>query len=83
MSLKKVVFGPGADGAKLEGSKNWMKNLVEKAGVPTAKFQSFNENQIMCYKHDERECIYDESIAVEKLRLDDSDRIKIQMEYVR
>jgi phosphoribosylamine--glycine ligase len=42
----KVVFGPGADGAKLEGSKKWMKNLVEKAGVPTAKFQSFNENQI-------------------------------------
>ena len=42
----KVVFGPGADGAKLEGSKKWMKNLVEKAGVPTAKFQSFNENEI-------------------------------------
>ena len=37
----------------------------------------------MCYKHDERECIYDESIAVEKLRLDDSDRIKIQMEKYR
>ena len=42
----KVVFGPGADGAKLEGSKKWMKNLVEKAGVPTAKFQSFDGNEI-------------------------------------
>jgi phosphoribosylamine--glycine ligase len=43
---KKLVFGPGADGAKLEGSKKWMKDLVENAGVPTARFQSFNENQI-------------------------------------
>lgn len=32
----KVVFGPGADGAQLEGSKQWMKQILDDAGVPTA-----------------------------------------------
>ncbi len=31
------VFGPGADGARLEGSKAWMKEVVAAAGVPTAR----------------------------------------------
>ncbi|HSL56621.1 MAG TPA: phosphoribosylamine--glycine ligase, partial [Acidimicrobiales bacterium] len=31
-----LVFGPGADGARLEGSKAWMKELLVAAGVPTA-----------------------------------------------
>lgn len=39
----KRVFGPGADGARLEGSKAWMKELVARAGVPTAKHRSFSE----------------------------------------
>jgi phosphoribosylamine---glycine ligase len=39
----KLVFGPGADGAKLEGSKAWMKEVVAKAGVPTARYGTFNE----------------------------------------
>lgn len=34
----KLVFGPGADGAQLEGSKIWMKNLLQSAKVPTAPF---------------------------------------------
>src|SRR4051812_49883973 len=29
------VFGPGADGAMLEGSKAYMKLILEEAGVPT------------------------------------------------
>ena len=33
----KVVFGPGADGAQVEGSKAYMKELVAAAGVPTAR----------------------------------------------
>src|SRR5436305_11185275 len=33
----KLVFGPGADGAMLEGSKAWMKQLLVEAGVPTAR----------------------------------------------
>ena len=36
------VFGPGADGAQLEGSKSWMKELVTAAGVPTARYGHFD-----------------------------------------
>ncbi len=36
------VFGPGADGARLEGSKAWMKELVAAAGVPTARHGTFD-----------------------------------------
>ena len=32
----RLVFGPGADGARLEGSKAWMKDVLVDAGVPTA-----------------------------------------------
>lgn len=39
----KVVFGPGADGARLEGSKAWMKDLLVAAGVPTAAHGSFTD----------------------------------------
>jgi phosphoribosylamine--glycine ligase len=38
----RLVFGPGADGAQLEGSKAWMKELVTAAGVPTARFGRFD-----------------------------------------
>lgn len=38
-----LVFGPGADGARLEGSKRWMKEVLAKAGIPTARFGSFTE----------------------------------------
>ncbi len=37
----KLVFGPGADGARLEGSKAWMKELLVSAGVPTAAHGTF------------------------------------------
>lgn len=39
----KLVFGPGADGARIEGSKAWMKELVAAAGVPTARHESFDD----------------------------------------
>ncbi len=42
----KVVFGPGRDGARLEGSKAWMKQLVEDAGVPTARYRSFSAEEL-------------------------------------
>jgi adenylosuccinate lyase len=38
----RAVFGPGADGARLEGSKTWMKQVLHAAGVPTARFASFD-----------------------------------------
>jgi phosphoribosylamine--glycine ligase len=37
----KRVYGPGADGARLEGSKAWMKEVVAEAGVPTARHAAF------------------------------------------
>jgi phosphoribosylamine--glycine ligase len=40
----KLVFGPGADGARLEGSKAWMKDLLVDAGVPTARYGTFTES---------------------------------------
>jgi phosphoribosylamine--glycine ligase len=39
----KLVFGPGADGARLEGSKAYMKALLDEAGVPTARFGAFDD----------------------------------------
>ena len=39
----KLVFGPGADGARLEGSKAWMKSVLAAAGVPTARSRAFTE----------------------------------------
>ena len=40
------VFGPGSDGAMLEGSKIWMKELVDAAGVPTARYGSFEADEV-------------------------------------
>ena len=42
----RAVFGPGADGARLEGSKAWMKDLVAAAGVPTARYGTFDSSQV-------------------------------------
>jgi phosphoribosylamine--glycine ligase len=39
----KLVFGPDADGAKLEGSKAFMKEVVAAAGVPTARYADFDD----------------------------------------
>lgn len=39
----RLVFGPGADGAHLEGSKAWMKELVAAADVPTARHGTFTD----------------------------------------
>jgi phosphoribosylamine--glycine ligase len=38
----RLVFGPGADGARLEGSKAWMKDVLAAAGVPTAPHRAFH-----------------------------------------
>ena len=39
----KVVLGPGADGAQLEGSKAYMKEFLSCARVPTAAYGVFDE----------------------------------------
>jgi len=41
----KAVMGPGADGALLEGSKAFMKEILSAAGVPTARFHTFDTMQ--------------------------------------
>jgi phosphoribosylamine---glycine ligase len=44
-SSGRAVLGPGADGALLEGSKGFMKEVLEAAGVPTARFRTFDDLQ--------------------------------------
>lgn len=36
------VFGPGADGARIEGSKAYMKDLALAARLPTARYGTFD-----------------------------------------
>jgi phosphoribosylamine--glycine ligase len=38
-----AVFGPTKIGAQIEASKSWAKALMEEAGVPTAKSQTFTD----------------------------------------
>ena len=37
-----AVFGPGADGARIEGDKGWAKEILAAAGVPTAPYALFD-----------------------------------------
>ena len=37
----RLAFGPAADGARLEGSKAYMKDVLVAAGVPTAAHRTF------------------------------------------
>lgn len=37
------VFGPGAAGARIEGSKAFAKEVMQSAGVPTARFELFDD----------------------------------------
>lgn len=39
----RLVVGPGRDGARLEGSKAWMKEILASAGIPTASFHAFSD----------------------------------------
>ena len=40
-----TVFGPGQDGAQLESSKAWAKELMQEAGVPTAASAVFDNGE--------------------------------------
>jgi len=37
------IFGPGAEGAKLEGSKAYAKQFMKKYGIPTAKYTAITD----------------------------------------
>ncbi len=41
-----LVFGPDRDGARLEGSKAWMKEVIVAAGVPTASHRVFGATEL-------------------------------------
>jgi phosphoribosylamine--glycine ligase len=48
----KVVFGPGGEGARVEGSKGYMKALAA-AGVPTARYATFDDaDEAVAYLRD-------------------------------
>jgi phosphoribosylamine---glycine ligase len=45
--LKNVgIIGPTAEGAQLEGSKDFAKQFMIRHGIPTAKYQSFQASQL-------------------------------------
>ena len=44
----KVVVGPGAAGAALEGSKAYLKEFLAAAGVPTAAYGTFTDEERAC-----------------------------------
>ena len=45
--LKKIsVIGPSKKGAKLEGSKKFAKEFMCRHAIPTAKYKSFNQNNL-------------------------------------
>lgn len=41
-----TVLGPHADGAQLEGSKDFSKAFMQKYGIPTARYASFQSEQL-------------------------------------
>lgn len=40
------VFGPGWEGAELEGSKAFMKMIADEAGIPTARWATFDHGEL-------------------------------------
>lgn len=49
-----LVFGPNAEGAQLEGSKDFAKRFMNKYGIPTARSATFTDAAAAkAYVHDE------------------------------
>ena len=48
-----AVFGPGADGARIEGSKAFAKEIMRSAGVPTGRAAAFTgHSEALAYLHE-------------------------------
>ncbi len=46
-ALKSIrIIGPGRDGARLEGSKDFAKTFMQKHDIPTASYQTFAKGQV-------------------------------------
>jgi phosphoribosylamine--glycine ligase len=41
-----LFFGPGASGARLEGSKDFSKQFMARHGIPTARYRTFTAAQL-------------------------------------
>ncbi|MEZ4687490.1 MAG: phosphoribosylamine--glycine ligase [Bacteroidia bacterium] len=41
-----ATIGPGIKGARLEGSKDFSKRFMQRHGIPTAAYATFNQNQL-------------------------------------
>ncbi len=41
-----IVIGPSKEGARLEGSKEFAKEFMQKYDIPTAAYQSFNKENL-------------------------------------
>lgn len=41
-----LIVGPNADGARLEGSKDFAKGFMMRHGIPTAQYKSFDRTKI-------------------------------------
>ena len=41
-----LFVGPGKDGARLEGSKDFAKEFMARHGIPTAGYRTFSGNQV-------------------------------------
>jgi phosphoribosylamine--glycine ligase len=52
----RLAFGPRSGGARLEGSKSWMKEVLAAAGVPTARYGTFTAGE------EEQGCAFLESL---------------------
>jgi phosphoribosylamine--glycine ligase len=48
------VFGPNQAAAKLEGSKEFAKEIMQAAGVPTAAYETFSDPALACAYVQER-----------------------------
>ena len=47
IALKNIgIIGPNKEGAKLEGSKKFAKEFMDKHNIPTSKYKSFNASNI-------------------------------------
>lgn len=54
-----LAFGPTQSAARLESSKIWTKTLLQKYGVPTAKFAAFDSaNEAIAYLREQPEGAY-------------------------
>ena len=42
-----MVIGPGAEGARLEGSKEFAKDFMSRHGIPTAAYRSFTKDTVV------------------------------------